>query len=221
MTHDPTTAEADSRAHADRIKARHELIAVILLSVTTILTAWSAFESSKWGGAMSISFSQASSARIEAARLDGTANQRTALQVDLWVQWVDAVGNDNPTLAKEIADRFPEPLAAAHEEWLETDPNSLKNDATSPFEMPSFVVEERVLAQEADERADAKFAEALRNNQRGDNYTLLTVLFASVLFFTAMSGRLDRSRSRWAMLILGMGLALVGAVLLSTFPKLI
>lgn len=221
MTHDPTEADAATKAHEDKIKARHELIAVILLSVTTILTAWSAFESSKWGGAMSISFSQASSARIEAARLDGTANQRMALQVDLWVQWVDANGNDNPALAKEIADRFPEPLATAHEDWLDTDPDSLQNDTSSPFEMPSYVIEERVLAQAADERADAKFAEALRNNQRGDNYTLLTVLFASVLFFTAMSGRLDRRQSRWAMLILGMGLALVGVVFLTTFPKLV
>lgn len=221
MTQDATELDADSRARDDKIKARHELIAVILLSITTILTAWSAFESSKWGGAMSISFSQASSARIEAARLDGTANQRTAIQVDLWVQWLDAEGNDKPTLAREISDRFPEPLASAHEEWLETDPTSLKDDASTPFEMPSYVLEERVLAQEADARADAKFDEALRNNQRGDNYTLLTVLFASVLFFTAMSGRLERKRSRWAMLILGMGLAVVGAVLLSTFPKLI
>ncbi len=221
MAHESTAADADSIAHDHKIRARHELIAVILLSITTILTAWSAFESSKWGGAMSISFSQASSARIEAARLDGTANVRTSIQVGLWVQWVDATGNDNPTLAKEISGRFPEPLATAHEDWLATDPESLKDDNSTPFEMPSYVIEERVLAQEADDRADAKFAEALRNNQRGDNYTLLTVLFASVLFFTAMSGRLDQQRSRWAMLILGMGLASAGIVLLATFPKLI
>ena len=221
MTEDQTADDPESLAHEEKIKARHELIAVILLSVTTILTAWSAFESSKWGGAMSISFSQASSARIEASRLDGRADQRTAVHVDLWVQWLDAEGYNRAELAREISDRFPEPLATAHEEWLETDPDSLKTDSSTPFEMPSYVIEERTLAQEADERADAKFAEALRNNQRGDNYTLLTVLFASVLFFTAMSGRLHRRRSRWAMLLMGMGLALVGVVLLSTFPKLI
>jgi hypothetical protein len=221
MPEAPTEADAATLAHDEKIKARHELIAVILLSVTTILTAWSAFESSKWGGAMSISFSQASSARIEAARLDGTANQRTAIQVDVWVQWLDADGYGETELAREISDRFPEPLATAHQEWLETDPNSLQEDSSTPFDMPSYVIEERILAQEADERADAKFAEALRNNQRGDNYTLLTVLFASVLFFTAMSGRLNARRSRWAMLLMGMGLAVVGIVFLISFPKLI
>src|SRR5215218_8770632 len=43
-----------------------ETIALILLSVTAIMTAWCGFEASKWGGEMSIAFSQASSARIEA-----------------------------------------------------------------------------------------------------------------------------------------------------------
>ena len=46
-----------------------ELVAVLLLSITAIMTAWAGFQSSKWGGAMSISFAQASTARIEAARL--------------------------------------------------------------------------------------------------------------------------------------------------------
>ena len=107
----PSDREATQQSSVDeehdaKIRARHELIAVILLSVTTILTAWSAFESSKWGGAMSIAFSQASSTRIEAARLDGTANVRTSIQVGLWLQWLDASGTDNEELAREIEVRF-------------------------------------------------------------------------------------------------------------------
>jgi hypothetical protein len=203
------------------ILARHELIVVVLLSVTTILTAWTAFQSSKWGGAMSIAFSQASTARIEAARLDGTANQRTALQVGLWTQWVDAVANDDEPRADFLQERFPEPLAAAHEEWLATQPLKSDDAPSSPFQMPSYVVEERLEAAEADARADAKFADALRNNQRGDNYTLLTVLFAAVLFFGAMSSRLDSMRSRWVLLGFGVVMALAGVTLLATFPKLV
>jgi hypothetical protein len=210
-----------SAEHAARIRARHEIIAVVLLSVTTILTAWSAFESSKWSGAMSIDFAQASTARIEASRLDGTANSRTALQVGVWTQWLTAVGNKNDRLADALSERFPEPLATAQRVWLRTDPKETGKAVSSPFEMPSYVLPERVKARASDATADAKFAEALRNNQRGDNYTLLTVLFASVLFFTAMSGRLESVRSRWAMLGFGMALACVGVVFLAMFPKLV
>jgi hypothetical protein len=211
---------------SDRSRARHEHIVVVLLSVTTILTAWSAFEASKWGGAMSIAFSQASSARIEATRLDGTANERTAVQVQLWTQWLNAYADgqldpERAILAKVIRARFPEPLATAQRDWWATDPTNTGKNATTPFDMPSYQIEEREAAQEADARADEKFQEALINNQRGDNYTLLTVLFASVLFFTAMSGRLRQSRSRWTVLGIGLGLAVVGVVFLASFPKLV
>ncbi|MBM02365.1 MAG: hypothetical protein CMH43_01420, partial [Micrococcales bacterium] len=64
-----------------------ELVAVILISVTTILTAWTAFQASKWGGAMSTSFSQASAARIDAARLESDANQQASVQITLFTQW--------------------------------------------------------------------------------------------------------------------------------------
>jgi hypothetical protein len=208
-------------AEHERGAATHELIAVILLSITTILTAWSAFESSKWGGAMSISFSQASSARIEASVNTETANQRQAAHVEIWTQWVNARGAAEPELAKFIRQRFPEPLATAHKDWLASDPEVFGKNVTTPFDMPSYVLPERGLAEEANERADAKFSEALRNNQRGDNYTLLTVLFASVLFFTAMSGRVKDPRSGWLLLAFGLVLAAVGVAFLATFPKLV
>jgi hypothetical protein len=72
-----------------------ELVAVVVLSVTAIATAWTGFQASKWGGAMSINFSRASSARIEAARLDGAANRRQTNQVSL--------GPRNATIALRAA----------------------------------------------------------------------------------------------------------------------
>lgn len=59
--------EDDGAYTGRRRHERQELVAVVLLSITTVLTAWSGFQSSKWSGAMSIAFSQASSARIQAS----------------------------------------------------------------------------------------------------------------------------------------------------------
>ncbi|MGY1755101.1 hypothetical protein [Blastococcus sp. SYSU D01042] len=59
------------------------------------------------------------------------------------------------------------------------------------------------------------------NNQRSDDYTILTVLFAAVLFFTALSGRMRRSRSQLALLGTGTLLGLVGVIFLAAFPKLV
>jgi hypothetical protein len=194
-----------------------ELVAVIILSITTVLTAWSGFQSSKWGGEMSIAFSEASAARIEAARQQGTANERTAAHVGLWTQWVNARGEQNAELAQFLESRFPEPLATAQQDWLATDPLS-NEDGSSPFDMPSYVLPEKAAAADADARADQRFADALTNNQRGDNYTLLTVLFAAVLFFTAMSQRMRNTRSQRLLLGLAIALGLAGIGLGISFP---
>lgn len=72
-----------------------ELVAVILISVTTILTAWTAFRASKWGGSMSINFSQASAARIDAARFESDANRQASVQIALFTQWLSAQTTEN------------------------------------------------------------------------------------------------------------------------------
>lgn len=200
---------------------RIELVAVILLSTTTILTAWTAFQASKWGGAMSISFSQASSARIESAKLDGKANVRQSNQISLWTEWVSASGAGDKELATFLRERFPEPLATAQRAWIADGGFNAPSDQSSPFVLPEYVVPEAVEAEAASKRADGLFQTALDNNQRSDNYTILTVLFASVLFFAAMSGRIDALRSQVLLLVLASALGLVGFAILLSYPRLI
>ena len=198
-----------------------ELVAVLLLAVTAIVTAWTGFQASKWSGAMSISFSQASSARIEAARLEGVANRKQTVQVSLFTQWLQAYQADDAELTDFLASRFPEPLASTFPAWIEAQPLKDPQAPTTPFEMAAYVIPELGAAHQADDRADKKFAEALRNNQRGDNYTLLTVAFATVLFFGALSGRMRGMRAQWAFLVLGCIGFVASAGLLIAYPKLI
>jgi hypothetical protein len=198
-----------------------EVVVVVLLSVTTILTAWVGFQSSKWGGAMSIAFSQASSARIEATRYEGVANRKISVQADLFAQWASAYSGGDTALADFLADRFPEPLATTFPIWLESEPLKNPDAAASPFDLPEYRIPELAQAAASDARADAKFQQALTNNQRGDNYTLLTVAFAAVLFFAAMSGRMRSTRGGDMLLGLALLLFVVASAFLVAFPKLV
>ncbi len=188
---------------------------MILLSVTAILTAWTAFQSSKWGGAMSISFAQASTARIEAARYDGTANRMASVQVTLFTQWSQADAAGEEELADYYQQQFPEPLKSAFAAWQENPTGG------NPFAMPQYQLEASAQAKDADALADARYQQALDNNQRGDNYTVLTVLFATVLFFAAMSGRVTGAASQKILLSVAFGLFVIGVGFLVSFPKLI
>jgi hypothetical protein len=210
--------DADAQDHTGR--DWRELIAIVLLSVTAILTAWAGFQASKWGGVMSIAFSEASTARIEAARLEGTADRKLSIQVSLFTQWLQAYQDRDDELTDFLADRFPEPLSTVFPEWLASRPQIRPDAPATPFEMPEYVIPELREAAQADARADEKFAEALRNNQRGDDYTLLTVGFATVLFFTALSGRLRGMTQRVLLGVAGAGFVVLAGMLLS-FPKLL
>lgn len=214
------TTDASSPPHA-RATEIQEIIAVVLLSVTAILTAWSGFESSKWGGAMSISFSQASSARVQASEYASEAAIRQSTQVALFTQWVQAYGSGNKTVADFVEARFPEPLQTAFADWLATKPLKNPSAPRSPFDMPSYKLPENAAAAAASARADAKFQQALRNNQRGDNYTVLTVLFAAVLFFAAVTSRVRMYVGRWILLGMALALFFTGIGLLSDLPKLV
>ncbi|MEU4450163.1 hypothetical protein AB0F44_02480 [Nocardioides sp. NPDC023903] len=212
-----TTSEAPQHSRTDW----RELIAILLLSVTAILTAWTGFQASKWSGAMSISFSQASTNRIEAARMESTANRKLSVQVSLFTQWLQAYQSGDTELTEFLQARFPEPLATVFPGWLDTRPLKDPDAPATPFDMKEYVIPESVDARAADATADRKFRQALRNNQRGDNYTVLTIGFASVLFFAALSERMRRRSAQWALLCIGgVGFVLL-AVVLMTFPKMI
>jgi len=198
-----------------------EIAVVVLLSVTTILTAWVGFQSSKWGGAMSISFSQASSQRIEAARYEGVANRKITVQATIFSQWLAAYSSNDTELANFLSERFPEPLATAFPIWLDSKPLQNPDAAPTPFDLPEYAIPELAQARAADARADARFQQALTNNQRGDNYTVLTVAFAAVLFFAAMSGRMRSTRGGDVLLGLAVVLFLVASSFLIAYPKLV
>jgi len=199
----------------------HEIVAVVVLSITAVLTAWSGFEASKWSGAMSIAFSQASAQRIEAARADGDANAARGYDLNVFGVYVQAVAAGDERQATFVRDRFSPQLATAFAAWQATDPLTNPDAPKSPFAMDAYVVPGKAEAEAAGKRADALFDKALANNQRGDNYTLLTVLFALALFFTAVAGRMRTAQLRWTVQVLAIVVLTVGIVLLATFPVLV
>ncbi|MFK4836750.1 hypothetical protein ACI3KY_13570 [Microbacterium sp. ZW T2_14] len=196
-----------------RISRIQDIVGVFVLSITAVLTAWCGFESSKWGGEMSIAFSEASGARIQAASAENEARAAQQFDLSVYAQWVLAEGEGDEELAQYIQDRFQPWFAVAFDAWQA---DGMQENA--PFIREEYVPPGEVEAVELNERADAKFAEALESNQRGDNYSLLTVLFALVLFLTAMSQRDVRTWIGRVLLGLALVVMTVGVGILLTFP---
>ena len=194
-----------------------ELVAVALLSVTAVLTAWSGFQASKWGGAMSISFSKASTARIETSTLLSDAAAKRTTQIGLGLEWLKALNTGDDEYANFLRARFPVEMKKAVNAW------EANGRAGSPFsDYPEdYVQPELLLAEQSDARADAFFSNALEYNARGDVYTLLTVLFATVLFFIGMGERFGSQRAQTAMVGVSAVLFTLGLGVLLAMPKLV
>ena len=202
----PEVPEIKTEEEPDKHPPGHirETVVLVVLSITAVLTAWCGFQSSQWSGEMSIAFSEASGARIEAAR-----------QADLtiWGVYVQARAQGDTALAAYVERRFTPHFQVAYKAWI-----AQREPTIGPFKMKEYVPPGTTEAAATDQRADTRFADALRFNQRADNYTILTVLFALVLFFAAASTRLGRLRAQWIVLGVAIVFLVAAMVILATFP---
>jgi hypothetical protein len=190
-----------------------ETVVIIVLSITAVLTAWCGFESSQWSGEMSIAFSDASNARIEAARQGGVANAARQADLTIWGVYLQARAQGDTALARYVEQRFTDHFRVAYRAWV-----AQGESTQGPFKMKEYVPPGTTESAAADQRADKRFADALLFNQRGDNYTILTVLFALVLFFAAASTRLGSPRVQLILIGIAIIFLIACIVILATFP---
>lgn len=211
------TTDGDD-AKASHRKDRLELFAVLLMALTAVMTAWSAFEASKWGGVMSINFAEAGATRTESIRASNLANQQFTVDVSLFTEFADATANGKAELAGFYRDRFPDRLAVATDAWLEAKPFQNADAPSSPFVMEDYVLAASEKADDLERQADAKSQAARDANQDGDNYTITSVLFATVILLAALSGKVRTLRTARLLLGLSVVMFLGSVAVIATYP---
>lgn len=194
--------------HPDRPRVstrekRFELTAVILLALTALATAWSGYQASLWDGLQSSSYTQASAARTEAAQLHTEANQYRIADLTVFQAHVNALIDGDQEGADFYSERFRDEFAVAHQAWLALDPLNNSDAPATPLAMPEYQLAAEQSALELEAKADRLFTAGEDANAISDVYTLTTLLFAVVLFFTAVSERFEYERVRVGLLALG------------------
>ena len=72
-------------SEAVRRDKRVELIAAVLLSVATLLTAWSAYQATRWSGDQSESYTTASALRTDSVRAANIARNQLLIDVNTFI----------------------------------------------------------------------------------------------------------------------------------------
>lgn len=226
------SSTGDSRSGRDTF----ELLSTILLALAAIAVAWAGFQSAKWGGVQASSTSEANAVRTESVRFSTFAGQQATIDVTTFFNWVNAIVDDIDkgdivapadsadyvptagTLSGFTFDRFREEFKPAVQAWLDTSPFQDPDAPSGPFQMPEYQLAAAVEAETLLAEAELKSAVAATANQTSDNYVVSAVLFASALFFAALSGKLTKSRYKTAALVIATFVFLGTVIYVFTLP---
>lgn len=195
-----------------------EILSAIMLSLVAVFTAWTGYQASQWGGVQSLSFSQASSKRVESTRSSTLAGQQITIDLILFSEWLGAFAYDQDQLAQFYEERFRDEFKPAFEAWVATDPENNPNAPESPFFMPEYVLEAQEKAAEFESEAEILFEEGREANSNADEYVFTTVLLASVLFFAGMTTRFEWQFIRWVLLVFAAFMLVIGLYNVLTLP---
>jgi hypothetical protein len=202
----------------ERVEYWIEVTSTVLLALATVATAWAGYQSSRWHGEQAQAQSRATASRIESARASGVANREAQIDVELFIQWVDARAQRDRQLETFYRRRFRDEFTPAFRAWIASRPFTNPDAPLSPFAMPEYRLAATEEVDRLEASATAASEEAREDIERADRYVLAVVLFASSLFFAGISTRL---RTRWGeAVILGLGCVLFLATLawVATFP---
>jgi hypothetical protein len=200
------TAEmsADSQSRYERLEARLELIAVILLGLAATATAWAAFQAGQYDGQMLTAFTEANLNLNDANAYYSEGTQIYIEDELIFLRYVEAVNEDDLELASYLRESLMSEQLVAAIEWWETD--GIEFDTPFVDENPNYVIESYVLADELAVATDDSFEEGQSANETGDKYNLITVLLAAALFVLGIA-------TSFKVLPVRMGLIAIGTVI--------
>ncbi|MCU0282413.1 MAG: hypothetical protein MUD13_00725 [Candidatus Nanopelagicales bacterium] len=199
---------ARTRPFADRTI---ELIAVILLGVATVGTAWCGLQSSLWNGQQQDLGAEATGERALANRLFGAALQTAAYDSNVIISYAEAVRAGDTRAQEFTREALMRPeLLPFVDRWQAT----IEAGGPTPnlLEDPEYRASLTGDYQAADARAVELSDQSDEAGSVADTYVVTTVLLAVALFFAGVTSSFRYPAMRMA-LIAGAGLCVALAAM--------
>ena len=177
-----------------------EIIEAVLLSLTTVLTAWSAFQAAVWDGDQSANFAQSDALHSESVRAVNLATVQSNIDTVLFDRWLAAEDSHDSTTTAAIEGTMRPALRAALHAW-ETDGGITEQPGapSSPLQEGSYLAADLSKADGYTTQAEAVVKKADHANEVSDYYILATVVLAIVLFLVGIASKLRRREVRLAL----------------------
>ena len=194
-----------------------EIIAVVLLAVAIVGTAWCGYQSSAWNGVQTDLSRQSSDQRVEANRQFGLATQRVAYDSTLVADYAQAVQAGNTQLAQfyrttlvrpeflPILDSWQAQVAAG-----KTPTNLVEDEAYLKAQFQAY--------NDAAAKAEELNTAGQAAGSTANDYVLTTILLAVALFFAGVTSSFRYKPARALLIVFALGTVAVAASRLADLP---
>lgn len=193
-----------------------EPVALVLLSLATVGTAWCSFETAVWSSISQrlTNLSTAASRRAVTDQLKGY--QMALLDVVLFSQYVNARASSNEALAQYYTNCFRGEAKVAFHAWmaLQGSPDAPAHPFVTNLYQPRLWAS----AQREEDKSEALWQQAGEAGRTARSYVLITVLLACALFCGGSAAKFEQLWIRRAVIALGLVAFLFAVGRLATLP---
>jgi hypothetical protein len=207
-----------SQQASDRSTKWAEIAAAIILSLASLLTAWSSYQATQWTRAQASNANAVIATLLESSQTATLGGQDTLIDVVTFTSWLEAVSTENQLLADFYRGRFREEFKPAFEAWLAIGPLTNPDAPSSPFAMAEYAPARRQAAQDLQKEAAELQGKVRMASENAAYYVRNTLFLALALFLVGISRMFPSIKVRLALQVLAAGLLLLGAGYAITGP---
>ncbi|MEP6562477.1 MAG: hypothetical protein ABJD68_15550 [Nakamurella sp.] len=194
-----------------------EIVAVLLLGIATVGTAWCGYQSSQWNGTQSDLARESSDERVEAGRLFGLATQKIAYDANIVAQYAQAVVQGDDKLAQFYRTNLVRPaFVPLLDKWVAE--IAAGQSPTSLFEDQDYLQSQFGDYQKAIDKSEVLTQQSQVASATSDEYVINTILLAIALFFAGVTSSFRYQPARVFLVLLAVGTVALAAVRLADLP---
>lgn len=194
-----------------------EIVAVLLLGIATVGTAWCGYQSSQWNGEQTDLARAASDERVEASRLFGLATQKVAYDANIVAQYAQAVVSGDTNLAQFYRKNLVRPAFVPLLDQWQAD-LAAGQTPQNLFENPDYINAQFADYQKAVDQSEALSAQSQQASATSDEYVITTILLAIALFFAGVTSSFRYQPARIFLVLLAVATVAVAAARLADLP---
>ena len=163
-----------------------EIVVASLLGIAALATAFAAYKASLDDGNSLQQYNQGVALTDKASQAYNEGTQELVQDQALFLEYVKAVQTDDEELAAYVQTSLMSDNLRAAVEWWADQPG---DEYQTPFvdENPKYMIESYGVADDLDKQAETAFNLGQRYDNRGDRYTLVTVILAAALFLLGIA----------------------------------